>query len=225
MQTHKRELIELMVRCDVLTFGDFTAKSGRKTPYFVNTGRYRTGSHIARLARFYAQTIREQLGTDFDVLFGPAYKGIPLVVATAIALQEDYGHDVGYCFNRKEAKDHGEGGMLLGHTLRDGDRVVILEDVTTAGTSIRETVPLLQRTADIKLAGLVVSVDRMERGTGEKSALAEIEETYGMPAFPIVTVREIMAYLRGRELDGRVALTDELHARMEAYLQQHGGKS
>jgi orotate phosphoribosyltransferase len=225
MQTHKRELIELMVRCDVLTFGDFTAKSGRKTPYFVNTGRYRTGSHIARLARFYAQTIREQLGTDFDVLFGPAYKGIPLVVATAIALQEDYGHDVGYCFNRKEAKDHGEGGVLLGHTLRDGDRVVILEDVTTAGTSIRETVPLLKRTANIKLTGLVVSVDRMERGTGEKSALAEIEETYGMPAFPIVTVREIMGYLRGRELDGRVALTEELHARMEAYLQQHGGQS
>jgi len=225
MQTHKRELIELMVRCDVLTFGDFTAKSGRKTPYFVNTGRYRTGSHIARLARFYAQTIREQLGTDFDVLFGPAYKGIPLVVATAIALQEDYGQDVGYCFNRKEEKDHGEGGMLLGHTLRDGDRVVILEDVTTAGTSIRETVPLLKRTADIKLAGLVVSVDRMERGTGDKSALAEIEASFGMPGFPIVTVREIMAYLRGREIDGRVVLTEELHARMEAYLQQHGGTS
>lgn len=223
MQTHKRELIELMVRCDVLTFGDFTAKSGRKTPYFVNTGRYRTGSHIARLARFYAQTIREHLGTDFDVLFGPAYKGIPLVVATAIALQEDHGHDVGYCFNRKEEKDHGEGGVLLGHTLRDGDRVVILEDVTTAGTSIRETVPLLQRTANIKLAGLVVSVDRMERGVGQQSALAEIEKSYGMPAFPIVTVREIMAHLRGRELDGRVVLTDELHARMEAYLQQHGG--
>lgn len=220
-----REFIDLMVRCDVLTFGDFTAKSGRKTPYFVNTGRYRTGSHISRLARFYAQTIREQLGTDFDVLFGPAYKGIPLVVATAIALQEDYGHDVGYCFNRKEEKDHGEGGVLLGHTLHDGDRVVILEDVTTAGTSIRETVPLLKRTADIKLAGLVVSVDRMERGTGEMSALAEIEASYGMPTFPIVTVREIMAYLRGRELDGRVVLPDELHARMEAYLQQYGGAS
>jgi orotate phosphoribosyltransferase len=225
MQTHKRELIELMVRCDVLTFGDFTAKSGRKTPYFVNTGRYRTGAHIARLARFYAQTIRERLGTDFDVLFGPAYKGIPLVVATAMALHEDHGHDVGYCFNRKEAKDHGEGGVLLGHTLRDGDRVVILEDVTTAGTSIRETVPILKRAANVTLTGLVVSVDRMERGTGDQSALAEIESSFGMPAFPIVTVREIMSYLRGRELDGRVALTDELHARMEAYLEQHGAKS
>jgi orotate phosphoribosyltransferase len=225
MQPHKRELIELMVRCDVLTFGDFTAKSGRKTPYFVNTGRYRTGSHIARLARFYAQAIRARLGMDFDVLFGPAYKGIPLVVATAMALQEDHGHDVGYCFNRKEAKDHGEGGVLLGHTLRDGDRVVILEDVTTAGTSIRETVPILKRAADVKLVGLVVSVDRMERGTGERSALMEIEDSFGLPAFPIVTVREIMEYLHGREIDGRVVLTDELHARMEAYLAQHGGKS
>jgi orotate phosphoribosyltransferase len=224
MQPHKRELIELMVRCDVLTFGDFTAKSGRKTPYFVNTGRYRTGSHIARLARFYAQAIRERLGTDFDVLFGPAYKGIPLVVATAMALHEDHGHDVGYCFNRKEEKDHGEGGVLLGHTLRDGDRVVILEDVTTAGTSIRETVPILKRAANVKLVGLVVSVDRMERGTGDKSALAEISESYGMPAFPIVTVREIMAYLRERPIDGRVVLTEELHARMEAYLAQHGGR-
>jgi len=223
MQPHKRELIELMVRCGVLTFGDFTAKSGRKTPYFVNTGRYRTGAHIARLARFYAQAVREQLGTDFDVLFGPAYKGIPLVVATAMALHEDYGQDVGYCFNRKEEKDHGEGGLLLGHTLRDGDRVVILEDVTTAGTSIRETVPLLRRTANVKLAGLVVSVDRMERGTGDKSALAEIAQTYAMPTFSIVTVREIMAYLRGREIDGSVVLTEELHGRMEAYLAQHGG--
>lgn len=224
MQPHKRELIELMVRCDVLTFGDFTAKSGRKTPYFVNTGRYRTGAHIARLARFYAQTIRDQLGTGFDVLFGPAYKGIPLVVATAMALYEDHGQDVGYCFNRKEEKDHGEGGVMLGHTLRDGDRVVILEDVTTAGTSLRETVPLLQRAAKVTLAGLVVSVDRMERGTGEMSALAELSQTYAMPVFPIVTVREIMAYLREREIDGRVALSDESHARMEAYLEEHGGR-
>jgi len=224
MQPHKRELIELMVRCDVLTFGDFTAKSGRKTPYFVNTGRYRTGAHIARLARFYAQAIRDHLGSDFDVLFGPAYKGIPLVVATAMALHEDHGHEVGYCFNRKEEKDHGEGGMLLGHALRDGDRVVILEDVTTAGTSIRETVPLLQRTANVQLAGLVVSVDRMERGSGELSALAEIEQSYGMPTFPIVTVREIMEHLRGREIDGRIVLTEALHARMEAYLAEHGGR-
>jgi orotate phosphoribosyltransferase len=225
MQPHKRELIELMVRCDVLTFGDFTAKSGRKTPYFINTGRYRTGSHIARLARFYAQAIREQLGTSFDVLFGPAYKGIPLVVATAMALHEDHGQDVGYCFNRKEEKDHGEGGILVGHTLRDGDRVVILEDLTTAGTSIRETMPILKRAANVTLAGLVVSVDRMERGTGDKSALAEIAESYAMPAFSIVTVREIMAYLHGREIDGRVVLTDELHARMEAYLEQYGGRA
>lgn len=223
MQDHQRELIEWMVRCDVLTFGDFTAKSGRKTPYFVNTGRYRTGAHIARLARFYAQAIRERFGTDFDVLFGPAYKGIPLVVATAMALYEDHGREVGYCFNRKEAKDHGEKGMLLGHTLRDGDRVLILEDVTTAGTSIRETVPLLEAAAAVKLSGLIVSVDRMERGSGERNALSEIQDTYGMPAVAIVTVREVMAHLRGRAIDGRVVLTDALHERMEAYLAQHGG--
>jgi orotate phosphoribosyltransferase len=209
----------------VLTFGDFTAKSGRKTPYFVNTGRYRTGAHIARLARFYAQAIRHQLGTGFDVLFGPAYKGIPLVVATAMALYEDHGQEVGYCFNRKEEKDHGEGGVLVGHTLRDGDRVVVVEDLTTAGTSIRETIPILKRAANVTLAGLVVSVDRMERGTGDKSALAEIAETFAMPAFPIVTVHEIMAYLHGREIDGRIVLTDELRTRMEAYLQQYGART
>lgn len=223
MQAHKRDLIELMVRCDVLTFGDFTAKSGRKTPYFVNTGRYRTGAHISQLARFYAAAIRERLGTGFDVLFGPAYKGIPLVVATAMALYEDHGIEVGYSFNRKEEKDHGEKGRLLGHSFRDGDRVVILEDVITAGTSIRETVPLLQRAANVKLTGLVVSVDRMERGAGSKSALTEIAETYAMPAFSIVTVREVMEYLRERAIDGRVILNEALHTQMQDYLQQHGG--
>jgi orotate phosphoribosyltransferase len=223
MQAHKRDLIELMVRSDVLTFGDFTAKSGRKTPYFVNSGRYRTGAHISQLARFYAAALRERLGTSFDVLFGPAYKGIPLVVATAMALYEDHGIEVGYCFNRKEQKDHGEGGILVGHTLRDGDRVVILEDVTTAGTSIRETVPLLERAAKVKLSGLLVSVDRMERGTGSQNALTEIAESYAMPAFAIVNVREIMEYLRERPIDGRVVLSDELCMRMQEYLEQHGG--
>src|SRR5262245_37794498 len=155
MDKHKRELIEFMVQCDVLRFGDFTAKSGRKTPYFINAGRFRTGAQLDRLARFYAQTIVDKLGTGFDVLFGPAYKGIPLAAATAVALQQAHAHDVGLCVNRKEAKDHGEGGNLVGQELQDGQRVLIIEDVTTAGTSIRETVPLLKAAANVQLAGLV----------------------------------------------------------------------
>jgi orotate phosphoribosyltransferase len=223
MQTYKAEFIEFMVRCDVLTFGDFTAKSGRKTPYFVNTGRYRTGSQLTRLSDFYAQAIRHELGSGFDVIFGPAYKGIPLAVATAMTLHQQHGHDVGFCFNRKEAKDHGEGGVLVGHPLRDADRVLIIEDVTTAGTSIRETVPILRAAAKVTLVGLVVSVDRMERGTGAQNALAEVRDSYGMQTFSIVNIEEIMTYLRGRAIDGRVVLTDEIHERMLAYRAQYGG--
>lgn len=223
VETYKSELIEFMVRCDVLTFGDFTAKSGRKTPYFVNTGRYRTGAQMSRLASFYAHAIRQELGQDFDVIFGPAYKGIPLAVATAMTLHQQHGHDVGFCFNRKEAKDHGEGGVLVGQPLRDGQRVLIIEDVTTAGTSIRQSVPILRAAANVQLAGLVVSVDRMERGTGSKNALAEISESYGMKTFSIVNIEEIMSYLRGRKVDGRVVLDDESFARLQAYRAQYGG--
>jgi orotate phosphoribosyltransferase len=222
MNSHKHALIELMVRSDVLRFGDFTAKSGRKTPYFVDTGRYRSGAQISQLARFYAQAIRDEFAGQCDVLFGPAYKGIPLVTATAIALHDDHRQDVGFCFNRKEAKDHGEGGVLVGHRLRDGDRVVIVEDVTTAGTSIRETVPLLQAAAKVQLVGLVVAVDRMERGLGDKSALREVAETYGVKTVAIVTIDDIMQHLRGRAIDGKVVLTEELHARMTAYRAQYG---
>jgi len=222
MNSYKQALIELMVRSDVLRFGDFTAKSGRKTPYFVDAGRYRSGAQISQLARFYAQAIRDAFAGQYDVLFGPAYKGIPLVTATAMALHDDHGEDVGFCFNRKEAKDHGEGGVLVGHHLRDGDRVVIVEDVTTAGTSIRETVPLLQAAAKVKLVGLVVAVDRMERGLGDKSALREVAETYGVKTVAIVTIDDIMQYLRGRAIDGKVVLTEELHARLTAYRSQYG---
>jgi orotate phosphoribosyltransferase len=224
MEAYKRDFIEFMVRCDVLTFGDFTAKSGRKTPYFVNTGRYRTGAQLSRLARFYAAAIVRELRGEFDVIFGPAYKAIPLAVATAMALHEDHAREVGFCFNRKEAKDHGEGGVLVGHTLRDGDRVLIIEDVTTAGSSIRETVPLLRAAADIKLVGLVVSVDRMEKGAGEKNALAEIRETYGMQTLSIVTIDEIMAHLRTTPVDERTVIDDATYARMLAYRQQYGGR-
>lgn len=219
---YKSEFIEFMVRSEVLTFGDFVTKSGRATPYFINTGRYRSGGQLNRLSEFYARAIRDRLGSDFDILFGPAYKGIPLAASTAMTLLRDHGHDVGFCFNRKEQKDHGEGGALVGAVPVDGDRVVIVEDVTTAGTSIRETVPVLRAAANIELAGLVVSVDRMERGTGDRAALVEIAETWEMPSFAIVTIEEIMQYLRGREVDGRVVLDDDIFERMVAYRAEYG---
>ena len=222
MESHKRELIEFLVRCEVLRFGDFTAKSGRKTPYFVDAGRIGSGAQISALARFYARGILEQLQVEHDVLFGPAYKGIPLVVATAMALHDQHGRDVAFCFNRKEAKDHGEGGVLVGHRLRDGDRVVVVEDVTTAGTSVRETLPLLQRAARVQPVGLIIAVDRMERGTGQQGTLRELAETYGLRTCALVTIEEIMAHLHNRAIDGRVVLDDALHARMVEYRQQYG---
>jgi len=221
---YKADFIEFMARSGVITFGDFVTKSGRNTPFFINTGRYRTGSQLARLGRFYADAILDRIGTGFDVLFGPAYKGIPLVVTTAMALAEHHGKDVTFCFNRKEAKDHGEGGALIGEALRDGQRVVIVEDVTTAGTSIHETVPLLRAAANVELAGLVVSVDRMERGRGELNALAELEAAYGMPAVAIVTIDEVVEHLRNRPVDGRILVTDALHERVLAYRRAYGGR-
>lgn len=220
---YKREFIEFMVRTGVLRFGDFTLKSGRRSPYFFNTGLYRTGAQMERLAGFYATAIDHHLGTAFDVLFGPAYKGIPLAVSIAMALARR-GHDVGFCFDRKEAKAHGEGGRLVGHPLSDGDRVLIVEDVTTAGTSIRETVPLLRAAAAVRLAGLVVSVDRHERGAGERTAFAELSEEFAMPAFAIVTVEEVIQHLAGRPIDGRIVLDPAHEARMRAYLAEHAAR-
>ena len=213
---YKRDFIGFMMDADVLRFGSFVTKSGRNTPYFINTGLYRTGSQISRLGRFYARAIIDHLGTDFDVLFGPAYKGIPLVVTTAAALSE-HGHDVAYCFNRKEVKDHGEGGQIVGHQLADGDRVLIVEDITTAGTAIRETVPLLRAQADISLAGLVVSVNRCERaGDAEpetRAALDVLAEEFQMPTFAIVDVHDIMA---------NAPLGESELAAMRQYLERYG---
>ena len=180
MESYKEEFIHFMIDCQVLKFGDFTTKSGRKTPFFVNTGQY------------YARAIKDAFGSEFDILFGPAYKGIPLSVTASIALEEQYGINVGYCSNRKEAKDHGEKGILLGSPISDGDKVVIIEDVTTAGTSIKETFPIIKAQGDASVLGLVVSVDRMERGQGEKNALVEIAETYGMKTTAIVTMEEVV---------------------------------
>jgi orotate phosphoribosyltransferase len=223
MQQYKQHFIEFMVRAKVLSFGDFVTKSGRSTPFFINTGKYRTGAQMQTLAGFYADAILDS-GLQFDVLFGPAYKGIPLVVATAMVLASR-GHDVPFCFNRKEAKDHGEKGTIVGHTPQDGERTLIVEDVTTAGTSIRETVPLLRALANVTVAGLVVSVDRMERGVGDQSALVELKAEFAMQTFSIVTVREVMQYLRGRNIDGQVVLDDAVHARMDEYLERYGARA
>jgi len=211
VEQYKRDFIDFMIESEVLTFGDFVTKSGRPTPYFVQTGKYRTGAQIRRLGEFYADAIEANFG-EFDVLFGPAYKGIPLAVETASALSAR-GRDVGFMFNRKEVKDHGEGGVLVGHVPADSDRVLIIEDVTTAGTSIRETVPLLRASADVAIAGLIVSVDRMERGAGDRAALAEVGNEFDMRTHAIVTVQEIIEH---------ADLTDETVAKMSAYLAEYG---
>ena len=222
---YKQEFIQFMVRSGVLTFGDFTAKSGRKTPYFINTGNYKTGAQAARLGEFYAQCLLENIPGHVDALFGPAYKGIPLAVATAVALANRHGRDLNYCFNRKEAKDHGEGGTMVGYKLRDGDKVVIIEDVITAGTAMRETLPLLKTAAsNIEVVGVIISVDRTERGRGDKSAIQEMWEEFGIPVYPIVTAREIIDALYNVEVDGKVYIDDAVKAKMEAYLAQYGVK-
>ena len=223
MDNRTADVVEFLVQCEALTFGDFTAKSGRPTPYFVNAGKVRTGAQIARMGEFYAAAIMQHWGHDIDVVFGPAYKGIPLAVTTAIALHHDHGRDVGYCFDRKEAKDHGEGGRLVGHPVADGDRVVIVEDVTTAGTSIRETLPKLREAADIDLAGVLVGVDRRERGSrADVSALDELSEEIGAPTVALATIHDIVAYLSDHTVDGRQVLSEDDRARIEAYLATYG---
>lgn len=222
MEQYKQEFIEFMVDCGVLRFGDFTTKSGRKTPFFVNTGFYRTGAQLRKLGTYYAKAIHDKYGVDFDILFGPAYKGIPLSVATSMAIDELYGKEIKYCSNRKEVKDHGDTGILLGSPIKDGDKIVIIEDVTTAGTSIGETMPILAAQGDVKVEGLVVSVDRMERGKGEKSALAEIEETYGIATCAIVTMQEVVEHLYNKPYNGKVIIDDELKKAIDAYYVQYG---
>ncbi len=214
--TYKEEFITFMVRSGVLTFGDFTTKSGRKTPYFINTGNYKTGAQAARLGDYYAACIQEHLPEGVDCLFGPAYKGIPLAAACA------YDRDLPYCFNRKEAKDHGEGGAMVGYKPQAGDKVVIVEDVVTAGTAVRETIELFKQVAAVDMKALIVSVDRMERGTRSCSTLDELREDYGIAVYPIVTVREIIAFLHNHPVDGAVYIDDDMRARMEAYLEQYG---
>lgn len=222
--TYQEEFIHFMVRSGVLTFGDFVTKSGRKTPYFINTGNYKTGAQAAKLGDYYAACIHEHLSEGVSALFGPAYKGIPLAVTAAASLYRDYGVDMAYCFNRKEAKDHGEGGSMVGYKPQNGDRIAIVEDVVTAGTAVRESIQLFQTVADVTITDLFVSVDRMERGTGERSALQELQEEYGIKVHPIVTIRQIMDTLYQKPVDGKVYIDDAMRERMEDYLAQYGAK-
>jgi orotate phosphoribosyltransferase len=222
VEQYKEDFIHFMIDCQVLKFGDFTTKSGRQTPFFINTGFYRTGAQLKKLGEYYARAIHDTFGEDFNILFGPAYKGIPLSVAASIALQEDYGVEVGYASNRKEAKDHGEKGIILGTPINDGDRVVIIEDVTTAGTSIKETYPIIKAQGNAFVLGLVVSVDRQERGTGEKAALDEIAENFDMKTTSIVTMKEVVECLYNKPYNGRVIIDDELKGRIDDYYSRYG---
>ena len=224
MEAYKQEFIEFMVESDVLKFGEFTLKSGRKSPFFMNAGAYVTGSQLMRLGEYYARAIHETYGDDFDVLFGPAYKGIPISVVTAVAFHNLYGKEVRYCSDRKEEKDHGaDKGSFLGSKLKDGDRVVMIEDVTTSGKSMEETVPKVRGVADVTIVGLMVSLNRMEKGLGgEKSALEEIREKYGFETNAIVTMEEVVEHLYNRTCQGRVVIDDTIKAAIDDYYKQYG---
>lgn len=224
MERYKEEFIEFMVESQVLKFGSFTLKSGRKSPFFMNAGAYVTGMQLRKLGEYYAKAIHDQFGLDFDVLFGPAYKGIPLAVATVMAISELYGKEIRYCSNRKEVKDHGDTGILLGSKLKDKDRVMVIEDVTTSGKSIEETFPIIKAQADVTVKGLIVSLNRMERGKGEKSALEEIRDLYGFPTAAIVTMDEVTQYLYNRECRGQIVINDDIKAALDAYYGQYGAK-
>ncbi len=225
MEAYKQEFIEFMVESNVLKFGEFTLKSGRKSPFFMNAGAYVTGAQLRKLGEYYAKAIHDNYGLDFDVLFGPAYKGIPLTVATTMAISELYGKEIRYCSNRKEVKDHGDTGILLGSKLKDGDRVVIIEDVTTSGKSIEETFPIIKAQADVEVKGLMVSLNRMEVGKGgEKCALDEIKELYGFDTAAIVSMEEVTEHLYNKPCNGEIVIDDTLKAAIDAYYEQYGAK-
>ena len=226
MESYKQEFIDFMVESQVLKFGEFTLKSGRKSPFFMNAGGYVTGSQLKKLGEYYARAIHSVYGDDFDVLFGPAYKGIPLSVVTAIAYSELYGKEIRYCSDRKEEKDHGaDKGSFLGSKLQDGDRVVMIEDVTTSGKSMEETVPKVKGAEDVEIVGLMVSLDRMEVGKGGvKCALEEVKDLYGFPTNAIVSMKDVVEHLYNRECQGKVVINDQIKAAIDAYYEQYGAK-
>lgn len=224
MEEYKQKFIEFMIESDVLKFGDFTLKSGRKSPFFMNAGLYVTGSQLTKLGEYYAAAIHNNFGDDFDVVFGPAYKGIPLAVTTAMAYSRLYGKEIRYCSNRKEAKDHGDAGIMLGSPLKDGDRVVIVEDVTTSGKSIRETFPIITAQADISIVGMMVSLNRLERGLEDKTmtALDQLQKEYNFPAYSIVTMDDVMEHLYNKVVNGKVNIDDDIKLRLDAYYEEYG---
>ena len=227
MGQYKKEFIEFMVESGVLQFGDFTLKSGRRSPFFMIAGLYLTGSQLTRLGEYYAQAIHNRFGDDFDILFGPAYKGIPLSVVTAMAYSRLYGKEIRYCSNRKEIKDHGDAGIMLGSPLKDGDRVIIIEDVTTSGKSIKETFPIITSQADIQIKGMMVSLNRMECGleSKEKTALDQIREEYGFEADAIVTMEDVIELLYNKEINGKILIDEDIKTRLDAYYAEYGVKS
>jgi orotate phosphoribosyltransferase len=221
--SYKGEFIEFMARSGVLTFGEFKTKSGRLSPYFVNTGNYRTGAQMAKLGDYYASCYIDKINKPADTLYGPAYKGIPLVVAAATSLYRNYNMDIPFCFNRKEAKDHGEGGVIIGRAPRAGDKIIIIEDVITAGTALRETMEVLKNISDeIKIEALIIQVDRMERAAGELSAVQQTQRDFGIDVHAIVTVRDIIEHLHGKEIDGKILIDDDMKIKMEKYLKEYG---
>ena len=221
MKEYKKEFIEFLVKNDSLKFGEFTLKSGRKSPYFINTGMFKDGKGISKLAEYYAKAVKENFGEKFDVLFGPAYKGIPLCVATVIKLSE-VGVNKGYSFNRKESKDHGEKGDLIGTKLDENSRVLIIDDVITAGTAVRETIEILKKNGNPKIVGIIISVNRKEKGTGKKSAIQELEENLGIKIISIIDFDEIAEYLHNKKIDGKIVLTEELYQKMMEYKKEYG---
>ena len=227
MESYKSEFIDFMVESNVLKFGEFTLKSGRKSPFFMNAGAYVTGSQLKRLGEYYAKAIHDRYGDDFDVLFGPAYKGIPISVVTAIAYSELYGKEVRYCSDRKGEKDHGaDKGSFLGSKLQDGDRVVMIEDVTTSGKSMEETVPKVKGAADVEIVGLMVSLNRMEKGLdSDKSALDEVQNKYGFAAHAIVSMDDVVEHLYNKEVQGKVVIDDTIKEAIDAYYEQYGAKA
>ena len=200
--TYKESFIKFMVDCGVLTFGEFTLKSGRKAPYFINCGNYKTGAQLAKLGEYYAECIKDN-NIPVETLFGPAYKGIPLAVSAVVALSNKFGIDVSYCFDRKEVKDHGEGGMFVGKTLTDGEKVVIIDDVMTSGKALRETLPKLRAAADVDIPGMVITVDRMEKGTGELSAVQEAKRDFGVTVYSIVNLEDIINAIENDIVQGK----------------------
>ncbi|MBQ9511737.1 MAG: orotate phosphoribosyltransferase [Lachnospiraceae bacterium] len=225
MEAYQEEFILFMAESEVLQFGDFTLKSGRKSPFFMNAGAYVTGEQLHKLGNFYAHAILDAYGLPFDVVFGPAYKGIPLAVITAMALQERYQKEVRYCSNRKEVKDHGDAGILLGCELHDGDRVLIVEDVTTSGKSIEETVPILKAQANVLITGEMVSLDRGEKAQdSDRSALSVISERFGFPVKSIVTMADVVEVLYNKPVNGKVLIDEARKEAIDAYYEEYGAK-